>query len=173
MNSQTQTTTSTTTFTVAHARHLAAKVSTDLKRIQRYYGLPSDTSIANYVGEITELLRFGYLGEVTYGYIKDGKHIIPTMRYTAKTLEIDSGTDDDPGRVPLNGDVTGASFTSHLTYSDAWWALTDAQRTQFKAALPIQRSTGDAPGVNGVYVEDRTYSAGGRSLGRATVRSES
>jgi hypothetical protein len=29
---------SATTFTVTHARHMAAKVSTDLKRMQRLYG---------------------------------------------------------------------------------------------------------------------------------------
>ena len=32
-----------TTFTITHARHMAAKVATDLKRIQRFYGKPSDT----------------------------------------------------------------------------------------------------------------------------------
>ena len=33
--------TETTTFTVTHARHMAAKVSADLKRMQRFYGYPS------------------------------------------------------------------------------------------------------------------------------------
>src|SRR5260364_404886 len=37
-----------TTFTVTHARHIAAKVSADLKRMQRFYGCPSDGEIANY-----------------------------------------------------------------------------------------------------------------------------
>ena len=32
--------TETTTFTVTHARHMAAKVATDLKRMQRLYGEP-------------------------------------------------------------------------------------------------------------------------------------
>ena len=30
------------TFTVTHARHMAAKVATDLKRMQRLYDVPSD-----------------------------------------------------------------------------------------------------------------------------------
>ena len=34
--------TESTTFTVTHARHMAAKVATDLKRMQRFYGKPSD-----------------------------------------------------------------------------------------------------------------------------------
>ena len=31
----------TRTFTVTHARHMAAKVATDLKRMQRLYGSPA------------------------------------------------------------------------------------------------------------------------------------
>ena len=42
------TTTATNTFTVTHARHMAAKVATDLKRMQRFYGSPSDGRINEY-----------------------------------------------------------------------------------------------------------------------------
>ena len=41
------TVTESTTFTVTHARHIAAKVATDLKRLQRFYGKPSDSAIAD------------------------------------------------------------------------------------------------------------------------------
>ena len=34
------------TFTVTHARDMAAKVATDLKRMQRFYRFPSDSEIA-------------------------------------------------------------------------------------------------------------------------------
>lgn len=56
------------TFTVTHARHMAAKVATDLKRMQRFYGKPSDENIADYESEATEMLRAGYLDTVTYGF---------------------------------------------------------------------------------------------------------
>ena len=59
------TATETRTFTLTHAKHLAAKVATDLKRIQRLYGTLSDAEIVRYEGEATELLRQGYLGTVT------------------------------------------------------------------------------------------------------------
>ena len=52
------------TFTVTHARHMAAKVATDLKRMQRLYGSPSDASIASYEAELIELMKAGYLGAV-------------------------------------------------------------------------------------------------------------
>ena len=55
----------TTTFTVTHARHMAAKVATDLKRLQRFYGQPSNSDIADYEIEVIALLKGGYLGTVT------------------------------------------------------------------------------------------------------------
>src|SRR5665648_439380 len=57
--------TDTQTFTVTHARHIASKVATDLKRIQRFYGNPSDSLIEKYETEIIEFLKKGYLGTVT------------------------------------------------------------------------------------------------------------
>ena len=57
--------TETATFTVTHARHMAAKVAADLKRMQRFYGSPSDERIAQFEAEVTELIRAGYLGTVT------------------------------------------------------------------------------------------------------------
>ncbi|MGK4567354.1 hypothetical protein [Flavobacterium sp. 3HN19-14] len=85
----------TQTFTVTHARHLASKVATDLKRIQRFYGYPSDSSISDYEGELIEYLKNGYLEKVTYGFQKDGKWIEPSLQYTARDLQNMYGADDD------------------------------------------------------------------------------
>ena len=117
------TATETKTFTLTHAKHLAAKVTADLKRLQRLYGDVSDERIAQFEGEAAELLRQGYLGTVTYGFKRDGSWIEPTLRYTASDLA-NGGTDDDPGRVRPGINISGASFHSYLTYSSAWWALT-------------------------------------------------
>ena len=163
--------TTSTTFTVTHARDIAAKVATDLKRIQRFYtGGPDDARIAQFEGEVVELLRHGYLGTVTYGFKRDGNWIEPTLRYTAQDLT-PADLNDDPGRVAVGKDVSGAYFSSFLTYSAKWWLLTQAERDAFEGTLPLQRSGGSEPGVNGYFMDDRTYSAGGRSLARATVRS--
>ncbi|MCK1541819.1 hypothetical protein IVB12_07450 [Bradyrhizobium sp. 179] len=159
------------TFTVTHARHMAAKVATDLKRMQRFYGSPSDKSIAEFEAEATELIKAGYLGTVTYGFQKDGKWIEPTLRYTARDLAGASANDDHPGRIRHNADVSGATFKSYLTYSAAWHQLTQTQRDLFEATLPISRSGAAEPGVSGYLASDRIYSSGGRALDRATVRS--
>jgi len=164
------TATETRTFTVTHARHLAAKVAADLKRLQRLYGHITEQRITEFEDEVTELLRQGYLGTVTYGFQRNDKWIEPTLRYTAANLA-GSGTDDDPGRVPPGKDISGAQFHSFLTYSAAWDALTPDARAIVERQLPLQRVSGSESAVsNGYFAEDKTYSSGGRSLGRASVR---
>lgn len=163
--------TETATFTVTHARHIAAKVATDLKRLQRLYGRPTDTSIANYEAEIVELLKGGYLGTVAYGYRRSGVWIEPTLHYTASELAGLGAADDDPGRVRPGANVVGATFYSYLTYSPEWSRLGSAEKEVVRSRLPFRRGDAPAPGVAGYFTDDRTYSAGGRALARSSVRS--
>ncbi|HPH06707.1 MAG TPA: hypothetical protein PL131_12625 [Methylotenera sp.] len=165
------TTSNSTSFTVTHARHLAAKVATDLKRLQRFYGGVTDTRIQDFETEVTELLKSGYLDTVTYGFKKNDNWIEPTLRYTAKDLS-GFGNDDDPGKIKPGLDITGASFHSFLSYSNAWYGLSSSEQTSVKDKLPIKRETGTEPQVlNGYFSDDKTYTSGGVSLGRSTVRS--
>lgn len=159
------------TFTVTHARHMAAKVATDLKRMQRLYGAPSDLDIANYEAELIDLMTAGYLGKVTYGFRRDGAWIVPTLRYTAQDLAGAAANDDDPGRIRPGADITNATFYSYLTYSASWHGLTAEQQTAFKLTLPFVRGGAPEPGVNGYFNPDRIYSSGGRALNRDSVRS--
>ena len=159
------------TFTVTHARHMAAKVATDLKRMQRFYGNPSDVKIAEFETEVTEMLKAGYLETVAYGFKRDGNWIEPTLRYTARDLAGAAANDDDPGRVRPGANITGASFYSYMTYTSAWFQLTEAERAGFEGRLPFSRGGAPEPGISGYLATDRTYSSGGRALDRATVRS--
>ena len=160
-----------TTFTVTHARHIAAKVATDLKRMQRLYGAPGDADIATYEAELVELMKAGYLEAVTYGYRRNNDWIEPTLRYTAQELAGVAANDDDPGRIRPGANIAGASFYSYLTFNAAWHALTATQREAFETTLPFVRGGAPAPGINGYFSDDRSYSAGGRALNRAIVRS--
>jgi len=160
----------TETFTITHAKHLASKVAADLKRMQRFYGDPSDQRIAQFEEELIELLKANCLEEVTYGYKRNDSWIEPALRYKAKDLH-GMGGDDDPGRVPPGMDVSGASFYSFLTYNSNWDKLSVVEQAAIKARFSLERSTASAPTVsNGFFVEDKTYTSGGRSLGRATIR---
>jgi hypothetical protein len=159
------------TFTITHARHMAAKVATDLKRLQRLYSAPNDSDIANYETELAELMKAGYLGAVTYGFRREEHWIVPTLRYTAQDLAGADANDDDPGRIRPGADITNASFYSYLTYSPSWGRLTSDQQTAFKRTLPIFRGGAPEPAVNGYFSPDLVYSAGGRALNRHAVRS--
>ena len=159
------------TFTETHARHIGAKLATDLKRMQRFYDKPIDFDISQYEMEIIELLKKGYLDTVTYGFRRNGNWIEPTLRYTARDLAGGSANDDDPGRIRPGKDTTNATFYSFLTYSPAWDKLSATERQTFTTRLPFQRGTAPEPGITGYLTPDLTYSAGGRALDRSIVRS--
>lgn len=160
----------TKSFTVTHARHMAAKVATDLKRMQRLYGKPSNAAIASYEEEVIELLKDGLLGTVTYGYRRNEKWIEPTLRYTARDLVGASANDDDPGRIRPGADIDSTSFYSYLIYSTAWDNLSESERDAVRKRLPFKRGGAPEPGMDGYLNYDRTYSSGGRALERGSVR---
>jgi len=79
--------------------------------------------------------------------------------------------DNDPGKIRPGINVVGASFTSFMNYSATWFALPASERDKIEQALPFQRSSGTAPGLEtGYWADDLNYLAGGRGLGRSTVR---
>lgn len=138
-------TTGTYTQTRTHARYVAAKIAADLKRLQRLagQGVPSDSAISNFEKEATQLLYDGYLGTVTYGFLRGGEWIA-ALQYSATS----SGdiSDQDPGGIGINEDVTGAVFSSFLTYSDKWWELSNEERRRYEESkLPFVRSIGGEP----------------------------
>ncbi len=159
------------TFTITNAKYLAAKISADLKRMQRFYGAPSDYDISSYEEEIAQLLKHGYLSKVTYGFKKDGRYIEPTLVYKAETLASAYYDDNDPGRVKPGADISGASFYSYLNYSPSWDSLSASEKESFKKPLPVQRTGAAEPTANGYWSQDKTYSSGGKTLNRSTLKS--
>jgi len=131
--------TDTLTFTRTHAGHMAAKVATDLKWMQRFYECPTDSQISDYEAEAIEFLREGYLGTVMYGFRRSGNWIEPTLYYTARDLA-GATADDDPGRVRPGAHVSGAAFYSYLTYSLSWEHLGVLEKESFRCRLPFRRN---------------------------------
>lgn len=159
------------TFTLTHARHMAAKIATDLKRIQRFYGSPSDNDIRMYEEEAVLFMKAGYLAKVAYGFQRGGAWIEPTVSYTARDLAGGVANDDDPGKIRPGMDVTGAHFTSFMSYSAAYSSASQSELENLAASRPFIRGSGQEPAVSGYLESDRTYSAGGRALDRNSVRS--
>lgn len=161
--------TNSSTFTIANARHVGAKVKTDLKLIQRAYGSPSDGAIEDFGEELAQVLAKGYLGTVTYGYRRDGNWIV-ALRYTAANGTLIA--DDRAGQIPRGVDITGATFYSYMTYSPAQDALSSDEWARFQATLPIQRGGAPEPGTSGgVWRTETTYSSNGSGVTRKSLRS--
>jgi len=157
------------TFTETHAKHLSAKVATDLKRMQRFYGAPSNSQIEEFEKEIIQYLKNGYLEDITYGFKKDDRWIEPTLKYTAKELAND-GIDDDPGKIRIGADINGADFYSYLRSSQKYFDSSQEEREIFHKSIPIQRYGADYPSTNGYFSSDRSYYSGGKGLNRSSLK---
>jgi hypothetical protein len=158
-------------FTLLHAREIASKVGTDLRRFQRFYnGVPTTARIENYEKELAILLKHDVLESVVYGFKRNEKWTEASVRYVA----LPGGTlmaDDDPGKMRPNLDVTGAVFGSFTDYNSGWWALSSAERDAIIAQMPFKRADTETPSLEaGYWQHDLSYSAAGRGLGRSIVR---
>lgn len=162
--STTYTTSSTSSFTVTHARYLASKMAADLRQMQLFYGKPSDSQIADFITEAVVLLLNGYLEKVTYGFKRDDQWVV-ALRYNAHTSGV-LLADDRAGRVVPGMNISGASWCSFLEHSLAFLLLSDADQQRIEDQLPLKRTVADEPGVSGSWASDKSYSSGGVSLQR-------
>lgn len=162
--STTYTTSSTSSFTVTHARYLASKIAADLRQMQLFYGSPRDSEIDDYITETVVLLLSGYLANVTYGFRRGDQWLI-ALKYNAHT----SGlllSDDRAGRVRPGVEVSGATWCSFLEHSLAYHLASDVERQRIEDLLPFSRTAGEEPRVSGIWISDKSYSSGGVSLQR-------
>lgn len=164
------TTTRSETFTVTHAEHIAAKVATDLKRMQRFYPRQwiDDDDIDYYEREVVILLKGNYLLSVSYGLVRDQRWIV-ALRYMARYGGV-LVPDNDPGRVPRNAKVDSeCRFRSVLSGNGKWHGLNEVQKKRVYAdgKIPFVRTAGGD--YAGSWREDKVYSAGGRGVLRYTV----
>lgn len=158
------------TFSLTHAKHLASKVTADMKRCQQMYRKPLDADINNYGTELSLLLRDGYLAEFECGFkTGDGVRKL-TLRYVVSSSG-DLTTNDLPGGISSGVDISGANWYTLLTHSSSWHQLADAERDRIRATLPISREFGSAPSDgNGIWVTDKTYSASGVAMNRSIYK---
>lgn len=162
-------TTESTTFAVTYAKHIAVKAGTDLKRMQRFYGEPSDEQIEDYEKELIALLMGSYLDKIEYGFMTSSRSWRVALRYEARYGGV-LIADDDPGKLPLGTDISGCVFHSFLVGTHRWEALSyhDRDRVYQQAGVGFRRKMGTEPSGN--WSADRTYSAGGRGVVRSSSR---
>lgn len=169
MTSGYYTTTQSETFTVTHARHIAAKVATDLKRMQRFYERPDDREIDTYEKEVVALLRGDYLDAVTYGFHRAGTWVV-ALKYAARQGGV-VVVDASPGNVPMGADVRDCAFGSFFAGNSQWRTLTEEKKRQVyaNAGLPYFRVLGDDYDASNQWHADKVYSAGGRGVLRHVI----
>lgn len=162
----------TRTFTITHARYVTSKIAADLRQLRLFYGSPPDTDIESYAEEAALLLRDGYLERVDYGFKREdptmGSQWVLLLRYTARNGLLE---DDHAGRVPPGVYTADARFWSFLSYSGRFFALSEAERVQVTAALPIKRTPGREAGfATGTWTGARTYSTAEQGVARSVFR---
>ena len=65
----------------------------------------------------------------------------------------------------------GASFFNYLTQHSRFFNLSSQEQADFKAPLPVQRTSGDPPSDgSGYWTSDRNYFSGGCALNRQTFQ---
>ena len=161
--------TQTQSWTITNARRVTSKIAADLDLMRPHYGRPLEADVTAYAEEAAMLLAKRYLGAVEFGFKKNG-NVVLSLKYEARS-DGTLVTDDRPGRVPANVDVSNASFYSWLTYSAAWDQLDAAERSAFEGTLPVQRTSGTAPTTAfGTWSSDRSYSSNGEGVTRRTFQ---
>jgi hypothetical protein len=159
----------TSTFTRTHAKHLAAKVVTDLYQCAMFYDHPGEDDIANYETELIELLANEYVYTYEFGF-KTGDKRLLSWHYTVGT---DGGLhgDANAGNIYAKATLAPATYFNFLTPSSKWSKLTSAQQAAFEKGLPVQRTPGSSPvDGDGYWQVDNAYSAGGVRVQRKTFR---
>lgn len=154
------------TFTVTNAKHIASKVKTDLMKLHRLYNIPSRERIDEYEKEVIELLKYGFLGAVTYGFIRnDNDKWVVALKYTVKdnNLELEG---DDPGNIRREN-IDGCRHYSYLEYSDKWFNASKSDKEVLENPLTLSRIEAETPDVeNGYWSSDREYYSGSQGMAR-------
>ncbi|MHA3700723.1 HORMA-1 domain-containing protein [Jatrophihabitans sp. YIM 134969] len=161
----------TSTFTITDARYIASKLGADLRNLNAMYGKPALVDIPDYVEEVAQLLKAGYLKSVDFGF-KSGTEWKLRLRYTATA----NGylDDNNPGQLPRSAPVANLPFYSFLTYSAALDLLPSNARVEFLDALPVHRVTGTEPTTGGgSYGVTKSYARAEHGLERGVYTAAS
>ncbi|MBI2422375.1 MAG: hypothetical protein HYV27_06060 [Candidatus Hydrogenedentes bacterium] len=163
--------TTTSVFTLTHARYLTSKIAADLHLCNLYYDKPSQQHIENLAEELALLLKDGYVKSFDFGFESNNTRIFSVQYDVCEDGTIKA--DDDPGSIISSANLTGnENFFNFLTYSEKWERLSLFEKEEIKKILPIKRTIGDPPAIgSGCWTySDKSYNSGGVGIKRSTYR---
>src|SRR6266702_3210289 len=103
------------TFTLTHARRLAAKVAADMHQCQRLYGHLTDTEIENYQQELTVLLHGGYVKSYEFGFkTKNGQRVVSWLYTVSPSGDLEGGRS---GGLFPSANISDAAMFNFLSYN--------------------------------------------------------
>lgn len=163
------TTTATESFTLTHAKRLAAKVAADMHQCQRLYGHLTDTQIENYEQELVVLLHGGYVKSYEFGFeTRDGRRVVSWFYTVGLSGNLEGGRS---GGLFPTADISEAVPFNFLSHNSAWFALSQEERDKIEASLPVRRTEGKPPqDGDGYWDSSRSYASGGVAMTRKEFR---
>lgn len=163
------TTTTTESFTLTHAKRLAGKVAADMHQCQQFYGRPTITRIEEYKQELITLLEGEYVASYEFGFqTSDERRVISWFYTVSPAGDLEGGR---AGGLFSAADISNATLFNFLSYSTAWFALSQKERDKIEAGLSVQRTEGKPPqDGNGYWHDSRSYASGGVAVTRKEFR---
>ncbi len=152
------------TFTVVHARKLAAKIVADMHQCRRFYGEPTEAEITAWNDELVVMLAGGYVDSYEFGFKSKDRRVVSWFYTVSAAGELEGGRS---GGLYPGASISGASMFNFMTTSASWGRLSERQRNAERAKHGVNRTTGEPPADgSGHWVIDRVYVAGGVAVRR-------
>ena len=157
------------TFSITHARRLAAKVAADMHQCQQFYGYPTDAKIKKFEQELVVLLHGGYVESYEFGFqTKDERRVVSWHYTVGPSGDLEGGRS---GGLYPSADIADAVTFNFLAYSSGWFALSQAEKDKVKAQYSVRRTDGSPPrDGRGYWDSSRHYASGGVAVTRKEFR---
>ena len=131
----------TRTFTTADVGKVLDCFAADFDGVGQSTGLRTRENTKAVAGDVKQMALRGFLASVSLYLVDPNGVTIRAARYDV-TTEAGVLTASRPGNY-LWPRTPGGSLGVHVSYTQAWWNLTEAQRNAFKAGLSVQWGTRD------------------------------
>lgn len=162
------------TYTITDVAKVVDRFAADYHMIAQATGLVSRDHVVNVVHDVKLMAQRGYLKRVDLVLRNAAGEKVRAAKYTVST-DASGWTSDRPGN-NLWPRLAGGDLRVVVSYSDAWWALTEYQRDAFKrneCVLYWSNTDIDTSYSGMIGRVDRRYSSNAYGMERTTYEGAS